>query len=80
MTELIHATINGLPVAVAPGTSILDAAKQVHVKIPTLCKHPDLEATAACGICIVKIKNSGRMLRACCTPIENKMDIVTETP
>lgn len=80
MSEQIHATINGLPVEVAKGTSILDAARQVHVRIPTLCKHPDLDATAACGICIVQIKNNGKMLRACCTPIEEKMDILTETP
>ena len=80
MSNTIHATINGLPVEVAKGTSILDAARQVHVRIPTLCKHPDLDATAACGICIVQIKSNGKMLRACCTPIENKMDILTETP
>ena len=80
MSNTIHATINGLPVEVAKGTSILDAARQAHVRIPTLCKHPDLDATAACGICIVQIKNSGKMLRACCTTIEDKMDIFTETP
>ena len=80
MTEMIHAIINGAPVEVAPGTTILDAARKVHVKIPTLCKHPDLEATAACGICIVKVQNTGRMLRSCCTPIEEGMDILTETP
>jgi NADH-quinone oxidoreductase subunit G len=77
---MIHAIINGAPVEVAPGTTILDAARKVHVKIPTLCKHPDLEATAACGICIVKVQNTGRMLRSCCTPIEEGMDILTETP
>ena len=80
MTDTIHATINGLPVEVAAGATILEAARQVHVRIPTLCKHPDLDATAACGLCIVQIKNNGKMLRACCTPIENKMDILTETP
>jgi len=63
MNDIIHATINGLPVETAPGTTILEAARQVHVRIPTLCKHPDLDATAACGICIVQIKSSGKMLR-----------------
>ncbi|PKR87848.1 ferredoxin [Pleomorphomonas diazotrophica] len=77
---MINATINGVPVEVAPGTTILDAARKVHVKIPTLCKHPDLEATGACGICIVKVKNTGKMLRSCCTPIDEGMDILTETP
>lgn len=80
MTNMINATINGVPVEVAPGTTILDAARKVHVKIPTLCKHPDLEATGACGICIVKVKNTGKMLRSCCTPIDEGMDILTETP
>lgn len=80
MSHTIHATINGLPVEAAKGTTILDAARQVNVRIPTLCKHPDLDATAACGICIVQVKNSGKMLRACCTAIEDKMDILTETP
>jgi NADH-quinone oxidoreductase subunit G len=80
MTKKIQATINGLSVEVEPGVSILEAASKVHVKIPTLCKHPDLDATAACGICVVQNKSNGRMMRACCTPIENKMDILTETP
>jgi iron-only hydrogenase group A len=80
MSNTIHATINGLPVEVAKGATILEAARKVHVRIPTLCKHPDLDATAACGICIVQIKSNGKMLRACCTPIENKMDVLTETP
>lgn len=80
MTNMINATINGVPVEVAPGTTILDAARKVHVKIPTLCKHPDLEATGACGICIVKVKNTGKMLRSCCTPLDEGMDILTETP
>ena len=80
MTDTIRATINGLPVEVAKGTTILEAARNVHVRIPTLCMHPDLDATAACGICIVQQKSNGRMMRACCTPITDKMDILTETP
>jgi NADH-quinone oxidoreductase subunit G len=80
MTEKIQAKINGLSVDVEPGTTILEAASQVHVKIPTLCKHPNLDATAACGICVVQNKSNGRMMRACCTPIENNMEILTETP
>ncbi len=77
---MVQAIINGIPVDVAEGTSILAAAKQVHVKIPVLCKHPDLDHTAACGICVVRNKTTGRMLRACCTPIEAGMDLSTEDP
>lgn len=76
----IKLTINGLPVEVEAGATILDAAKKVSVKIPVLCKHPDLDHTAACGICIVRNKANGRMQRACCTPAEPNMDICTEDP
>jgi NADH-quinone oxidoreductase subunit G len=80
MTKKIHAIINGLPVEVQAGVTILDAARQVSVHIPTLCKHPDLDATAACGICIVRVKGTAKMLRACCTPLEANMEITTEDP
>jgi len=75
---MVTATINGIQVEVAPGTSILDAAKQASVKIPVLCKHQDLDHTAACGICVVRNKANGRMLRACCTPIDDGMNLNTE--
>jgi NADH-quinone oxidoreductase subunit G len=74
---MVNAKINGIPVQVAEGTSILDAARKVNVKIPTLCYNDDLEPWAACGICVVKNGKSPKMLRSCCTPLDNGMDIVT---
>lgn len=80
MSKIVQAKINGILVQVEYGVSILDAAKIVQIKIPTLCKHPDLPASAACGICIVKVKGSNKMLRACCTPVEEGMEILTHDP
>lgn len=77
---MIKATIDGIPVKVEQGTTILDAAMKVHIKVPALCKHPDLPPTASCGICIVKVAGYNKMLRACCTPIENGMNIITHDP
>ena len=74
---MIKARINQIDVEVPEGTSILAAARQVQVKIPTLCKHKDLFATAACGICIVRNKGGNKLIRACCTPLENGMEITT---
>lgn len=74
---MIKAKINNVEVQVKKGSTILSAAKQINVNIPTLCKHPDLHATANCGICIVKIKGSNKMMRSCCTPLEEGMDIIT---
>jgi len=74
---MVNAKINGIPLQVAEGTTILDAAQKVHVKIPKLCHNPDLEPWAACGICVVKNGKSPKMLRACCTPVDEGMDIIT---
>ncbi len=74
---MIKAKINNIEVQVKPGTTILEAAEAIQVHIPALCRHPDLKPTAACGICIVKVKGSNKMLRSCSTPLEENMDIVT---
>lgn len=78
--KAVSAKINGILLTVPEGTTILEAAKQVQIKIPTLCKHPDLPPSAACGICIVKVRGMSKMLRSCCTPIEEGMEITTHDP
>ncbi|MDZ4198162.1 MAG: 2Fe-2S iron-sulfur cluster-binding protein, partial [Kiritimatiellia bacterium] len=78
--DTLRVQINGLDVDVAPGTSILKAAEKVGVKIPSLCYHPDLPAWAACGICVVKVEGSPKMLRACATPVGPGMKITTHDP
>ena len=75
---MVKLTIDSQTVEVPAGTTILDAAKSVQIKIPTLCHHPDLPPTAACGICIVK--SNGRMVRSCCTPVAEGMEVITRDP
>jgi len=75
--RIIKATINGIAVSVPEGTTIYDAARTVHTKVPTLCRHDDLHPTGACGMCVVKIAGSKKMPRACTTPLEDGMDITT---
>ncbi len=75
--HIVQARINGLPVSVPYGTTILEAARSVQVKVPTLCKHKDLLPTAACGLCIVKVAGSRKFPRACATPLEDGMEITT---
>ncbi len=78
--NMIELEINGIPVSVEPGTTILNAAKSVGVKIPTLCYHSDLEPWAACGICVVKVEGSPKMLRACATAAGPGMKVITHDP
>ncbi len=78
--KTVKLTINGLPVEVPEGTTILNAAKQVQVKIPSLCYHPDLPAWAACGICVVKVKGFSKLVRACVAPAAEGQEILTHDP
>ena len=79
---MVNIKINGIPLQVEEETTILDAAKLVNIKIPTLCYNPDLPAWASCGICIVRTGGPGspRMARACTTPVAENMDIITHDP
>ena len=76
----INARINSIDIEVPAGTSILEAARDIGIDIPVLCKHPDLPATAACGLCIVKDKKYNRIIRSCCTEVEEGMDLDTHSP
>ncbi len=72
--------INGQPIKVPEDYTVLEAAKKMNVNIPTLCYHPDLHAWAACGICVVRLENSPKMVRACATPVTEGMGIITHDP
>ena len=52
---LVHLTFDGKPVAVAPGTLIVDAAKHAGIDIPVFCYHPKLEPVGMCRMCLVEV-------------------------
>ncbi len=77
----VNVKINGRPVEVGPDSTILDAAKRLGCKIPTLCHHDDLKPSGACGLCVVKVKTdrgiAPKLVRACCTKVVDGMDYIT---
>ena len=77
---MINLNINGKAVQVPEGATILDAAKKINIRIPTLCHSPDLPPWASCGICIVRAAGTHRMMRACCTKAAEGMNIITHDP
>ncbi len=79
MGKKIKITVNGQPVEVEKGTSILDAANQIGVIIPTLCYHKDLCVAGNCRVCVVEVVGQKRLAPACATPCEDGMDILTNT-
>ena len=77
--NMINLTIDGIPVSVPAGTSVLQAAKAAGVNIPTLCYMKDLNEIGACRLCLVE--GGGRGLQAACVlPASEGMNIKTNTP
>ena len=72
---MVNLKIDNFDVEVPAETTILEAARKAHIDIPTLCKHPDVDPTAGCGMCIVKV--GGRIMRSCCTPVAEGMEVIT---
>jgi len=65
VTEL---TIDGIKTTVVEGTTVLEAAREMGIVIPTLCYHPGLSPYGACRVCIVEVVGSnGSSLKASCT-------------
>jgi predicted molibdopterin-dependent oxidoreductase YjgC len=61
-------------------TTILEAARQIGVVIPTLCYHPSLKPVGSCRLCVVDIEGYRGLAASCSTPVEEGMVIHTETP
>ena len=80
MENIICVNINGIDVSVSKGTSILEAAKKVNVRIPTLCYHEDLCVAGNCRVCVVEVEGSRTLTASCATPCEEGMKIKTNTP
>ena len=74
-----HLTINGQSVAVEKGATVLEAARRLGVRIPTLCHLDGHDPFTSCMVCVVKERNSGRMIPSCSAPAEEGMVVETDT-
>ncbi|MEI6788191.1 MAG: NADH-dependent [FeFe] hydrogenase, group A6 [bacterium] len=72
-------TIDGTRVEVPEGTSILNAAKLVGVRIPTLCHMEDIHAIGACRVCVVEVEGAKTLAASCVMPVFDGMKISTHT-
>ncbi|SDB18388.1 NADH dehydrogenase/NADH:ubiquinone oxidoreductase 75 kD subunit (chain G) [Desulfonatronum thiosulfatophilum] len=76
----IHLTIDGRDVAVREGATVLDAAREAGVTIPTVCDHKDLSPYGACRMCIVEIEGVRGYPTSCTTPAAEGMQVRTQSP
>ncbi len=75
----ITLTLNGRTVRVAPGTTLLQAARSIGVEIPTLCYHPNLTANGLCRLCVVEVVGARNLQPACVARVAKDMVVNTET-
>ena len=76
---MVKLWIDNQEVNVEKGTTILNAAASVGIKIPTLCFLKDLNEIGACRVCIVEIKGKDALVAACNTAVEEGMEIYTNS-
>jgi predicted molibdopterin-dependent oxidoreductase YjgC len=77
---MMNLVINGRKISAPAGSTVLQAAQQAGVKIPTLCDHPALAPIGACRMCLVEIKGQRTLQPACTFPITEGMEVQTHTP
>ncbi|MDD5285966.1 MAG: molybdopterin-dependent oxidoreductase [Desulfuromonadaceae bacterium] len=70
-------TIDGQQVTVPVGATILEAASELGIKIPTLCWLKKVSTTGACRICVVKVEGVERFMTACNTPVKDGITVIT---
>ena len=75
----VNLTIDGRPIAVAPGTTILAAARKLDLSIPTLCHVEGFEPSASCFLCAVKIEGRPNLWPSCATPAAEGMAVITNS-
>jgi NADH-quinone oxidoreductase subunit G/[NiFe] hydrogenase diaphorase moiety small subunit len=75
----IRVEIDDREVKVPMGTTILDAARELGIRIPTLCNHDDLCVAGVCRICVVEIEGQRTLHASCNYPITRSIKVKTHS-
>lgn len=81
MANMINLKINGMDVSVPAGTTILEAAREVGIHIPTLCFMKEMNEIGACRICVVEANEGrgSRIVASCVYPVSEGMQVFTNS-
>lgn len=75
----VPVTLNGRSIFVTPGTTILEAAQNIGIRIPTLCTHEDLCVVGNCRVCVVEVEGYDSLQAACAYPITECITVRTHS-
>lgn len=76
---MVNLTIDGKKIEVKEGTTVLNAARQAGIEIPTLCDHPQLTPYGGCRLCLVEVEGARTLQPSCTLPAGNGMVVHTDT-
>ncbi|XP_030642368.1 NADH-ubiquinone oxidoreductase 75 kDa subunit, mitochondrial-like isoform X2 [Chanos chanos] len=77
--NLVEVFVDGKPVMVEPGTTVLQACEKVGVQIPRFCYHERLSVAGNCRMCLVEIEKSPKPVAACAMPVMKGWNILTDS-
>ena len=77
---MVNLTIDGIRVSVAEGTTIMDAAAAIGVRIPRLCYLRGINEIAACRVCVVEVEGRDKLITSCNNTVEEGMALHTNSP
>jgi NADH-quinone oxidoreductase subunit G len=80
MADPVTFTIDGRQLQAAPGTLLINAAKNVGIEIPAFCYYDGLALQAACRMCLVEIEKMPKLQPACTIPVAEGMVVHTDSP
>lgn len=80
MADLVNIKINGKELQVPADYTVLKAAQEANINIPTLCYLKDINEIGACRICVVEIKGARALQAACVYPVSEGMEVLTNSP
>ncbi len=78
--EMVNITIDTRKIQVPKGITVLEAARQANIEIPTLCYLKDINEIGACRMCVVEIQGARSLQAACVYPVSEGLVINTQTP
>ena len=80
MADLVKFMIDGRQVVAAPGTLLINAAKEAGIPIPAFCYYDNLSLQAACRMCLVEVEKTPKLQVACTLPVAEGMVVHTDSP
>ena len=77
--DKVTLTINGISVTTNKDASVLTAAREAGIYIPTLCYHSDLSPEGACRLCLVEVQGARTLMASCVYPVSEGLVVQTNT-